>query len=170
MDVGICPGQDSSVNASMLEMDAVEGEAGFALGSVNGNCISTADPQAQPLTSCSIGRIPLGSAFCEVCAGGEAVPLGHIFGSVTCQGLCQHECINYCKFSSCSSCIHLRIAAFFRLQIIHGQVILHEFLPSIFQDFTVDQCEKAYSRTKQVRDSGIGKVQKTEAMPGHKAS
>eukprot|EP00439_Symbiodinium_sp_Y106_P042597 s929_g5.t1 len=54
--------KDSSVNASMLEMDAVEGEA-------------------QPLTSCSIGRIPLGSAFCE--------------------------------------------------------------------DFTVDQCEKAYSRTKQ---------------------
>lgn len=54
--------QDSSVNASMLEMDTVEGEA-------------------QPLTSCSIGRIPLGSAFCE--------------------------------------------------------------------DFTVDQCEKVYSRTKQ---------------------
>ena len=42
-DFGLCLGQDSSVNASMLEMDTVEGEVGFVLGSANGNCTSTAD-------------------------------------------------------------------------------------------------------------------------------
>ena len=72
-DFGLCLGQDSSVNASMLEMDTVEGEVR------TGKCkrklrLQPADfvsMQAQPLTSCSIGRIPLGSAFCEVCVGGE---------------------------------------------------------------------------------------------------